>query len=865
MDVKCDSDEAVRTRAACYCFSEFSDADFLLWDMDTFVKNKLHEWGLSKWIPNFEDEEINEQSFYLLDDGLIHQLIPKGGPRMIFKGKLKLLKETQNPPSNQEVVAAPPPEDKSMTPPPSFLEMVDSPPSATQTPPTPQEMLYSPPPVPSTSDRDDTGKRLLDPKEETPRKRQCVISPDSFSESVIRAGVRHTIDFVTEKLQNKDNTRLNAFLKDKIKDLMTEKRELVGVFGKTGAGKSSLINAVIEEKELLPSGDVDACTSVMIKLEANMDTPRYEAHIEFITPEEWKDELWSMENVLDEHDDDYSATKEKISALYEQDWKEISNGMDNKYFKEIPEFLQSRKKIIKCDSAKELAAKCVKYTRNDSNVEKCKELKRQYWPLVKCVTLRVPGNDLLQHVTIVDLPGTGDRNKSRDKMWKEIVGNCSTVWIVTETTRATAEKEPWEILENASSLMGNGGECQHIHFICTKSDQINDSDFKSRDEVRNRVLERNEKAKHGVMKQFSKENEIKKHFSDDSFKVFTVSSKEFLKNKYLERDETEIPQLQNFLKDLNDSHSETLNYVSGARGILSLIQGTRCMEVAGKKAEVYKELEEKMRDELDKVKKSVEEAHSAFESHLAEGVEESLRLCDKTMKSILEPPRTKGSSFHKILKYVVQNNGAYKSKKGKPKNLNEKLSSHLTDSIDAEFKKTFPNESNSGPFKNVIKEFSLNTETLIQKYDDVKLQLTFLKTEEDKLKLQLHKIVRDRKKKIYSSLTDTIEANMKTCYDEAKEICGPGSLLKMREIILTHVHGTRNTMFEMAKKNMLTQLDALKGEILKKLEETLMESIELALKTDSDSFPDVSGELNIVTKYYTHLEGRPEERPGPSN
>nr|XP_043872780.1 uncharacterized protein LOC122761638 isoform X2 [Solea senegalensis]XP_043872781.1 uncharacterized protein LOC122761638 isoform X2 [Solea senegalensis]XP_043872782.1 uncharacterized protein LOC122761638 isoform X2 [Solea senegalensis] len=264
---------------------------------------------------------------------------------------------------------------------------------------------------------------------------------------------------------------------------------------------------------------------------------------------------------------------------------------------------------------------------------------------------------------------------------------------------------------------------------------------------------------------------------------------------------------------------------------------TKIQQRLVKKQRCIRRLEEKMRDELDKVKKSVEEAHSAFESHLAEGVEESLRLCDKTMKSILEPPRTLGSSFHKILKYVVQNNGAYKSKKGKPKNLNEKLSSHLTDSIDAEFKKTFPNESNSGPFKNVIKEFSLNTETLIQKHNDVKLQLTFLKTEEDKLKLQLHKIVRDRKKKIYSSLTDTIEANMKTCYDEAKEIRGPGSLLKMREIILTHVRGTRNTMFEMAKKNMLTQLDALKGEILKKLEETLMESIELALKTDSDSFP----------------------------
>lgn len=65
----------------------------------------------------------------------------------------------------------------------------------------------------------------------------------------------------------------------------TDKRELVGVFGKTGAGKSSLINAIIKEKNLLPSGSINACTSVMIKVEANTRSTKYEAEIEFITKE----------------------------------------------------------------------------------------------------------------------------------------------------------------------------------------------------------------------------------------------------------------------------------------------------------------------------------------------------------------------------------------------------------------------------------------------------------------------------------------------------------------------------------------------------------------------------------------------------
>lgn len=60
----------------------------------------------------------------------------------------------------------------------------------------------------------------------------------------------------------------------------------------------------------------------------------------------------------------------------------------------------------------------------------------------------------------------------------QVIGSCSIVWIVTDINRAASEKEPWEILERTCSLMGNGGQCQQIHFICTKSDQIKDSDNK---------------------------------------------------------------------------------------------------------------------------------------------------------------------------------------------------------------------------------------------------------------------------------------------------------------------------------------------------------------------------------------------------
>ncbi|KAI9514759.1 hypothetical protein NQZ68_030949 [Dissostichus eleginoides] len=281
---------------------------------------------------------------------------------------------------------------------------------------------------------------------------------DTCHKEVILSKVKNIMSCVLDKLPDQDD-KFNKFLKNKINNLETDKREVVGVFGKTGAGKSSLINAVIGEQDLLPSGSISACTSVMIKVEANMRNPKYEAEIEFITKEEWEEELNHFLGANDdqEKDEDDQDIVEKLSVLYGEEWKDNSpeHLMNEKKFKKIPEFLNSK----------------IKYTRSES-----KDVKRLYWPLVKCVTVRVPKNRLLQHVTLVDLPGNGDRNKSRDTMWKKFVGSCSTVWIVAEINRAASEKESWEILEESCSLMGNGGECRQIHFICTKSDSLGGSD-----------------------------------------------------------------------------------------------------------------------------------------------------------------------------------------------------------------------------------------------------------------------------------------------------------------------------------------------------------------------------------------------------
>ncbi|XP_015224690.1 PREDICTED: nuclear GTPase SLIP-GC-like [Cyprinodon variegatus] len=225
--------------------------------------------------------------------------------------------------------------------------------------------------------------------------------------------------------------------------------------------------------------------------------------------------------------------------------------------------------------------------------------------------------------------------------------------------------------------------------------------------------------------------------------------------------------------------------------------------MGGENKYVCKDLERNLRQKSDLIRYAMMENYKTFEKCLQEGVEISKDSLERILKNFLYPPRKSGSGFHKQLKKLVENKGVLKPKRGPEKNLNTKLISVLTDSIDEEFKKTFPNDGKCGPIYGVIKEFSLDVEGLKQKYSDVELQLVFLKNEEEQLKTKLTKLIRNRKKNIYNSLAKTAVEILNECYDKAAGFSGTGSLQNMRETIERHVHKSKDILFEKAKDEML--------------------------------------------------------------
>ncbi len=66
-----------------------------------------------------------------------------------------------------------------------------------------------------------------------------------------------------------------------IKSNKDRKKVTIGIFGRSGEGKSSLLNAVLGERCLLPSGFSGACTAITTQEEGNLSDSDYTAVLRF--------------------------------------------------------------------------------------------------------------------------------------------------------------------------------------------------------------------------------------------------------------------------------------------------------------------------------------------------------------------------------------------------------------------------------------------------------------------------------------------------------------------------------------------------------------------------------------------------------
>lgn len=225
---------------------------------------------------------------------------------------------------------------------------------------------------------------------------------------------------------NKQEARLWNQKFMNLKDMHSKHHAVIGVVGNTGAGKSSLINAILGVPDLIPTSGIEACTAVATEIMRNDTDPddptsAYRAKIILITKNAWGKEIDTMLSDLRADDGTLSRAYEdkdteagiayaKIKAVYPQ--KARTKDLISKLTKddllgdpEVLKHLDSEIELRAC-ACEELKLQVQEFLESAETPARRTGRKKKpiaLWPLIEVVRIYIRLEALSTGTTIVDL------------------------------------------------------------------------------------------------------------------------------------------------------------------------------------------------------------------------------------------------------------------------------------------------------------------------------------------------------------------------------------------------------------------------------------------------------------------------------
>ncbi|KAI0758261.1 Dynamin family-domain-containing protein [Irpex lacteus] len=315
---------------------------------------------------------------------------------------------------------------------------------------------------------------------------------------------------------------------------------MIAVCGATGAGKSSILNAILDDN-IVPTSGMRACTAVVTEI-AHHAKKTIEGDVSFLSEAEWRQELTVLlDDLVDEDGNlkrstdlrsDAGVAWQKVHAVYpavspEQlirmsvdqiialdqnvarilgTTKHIVANDSKSFAKEIGKYIdskdQKRGEKSKKDKAKEKEKK--EKQKGKSLIEKMREQNKSknaslgigagqgtksaakpeddpdgpaYWPLIRQVQVKCNAKALSTGAILVDLPGVADANAARNNIAKDYMKKCDCIWILAPITRAVDDKTARDLMGDAFKMqLMSNYDDNAITFIATKCDDISCSE-----------------------------------------------------------------------------------------------------------------------------------------------------------------------------------------------------------------------------------------------------------------------------------------------------------------------------------------------------------------------------------------------------
>ncbi|KAL8795596.1 MAG: hypothetical protein Q9182_007517 [Xanthomendoza sp. 2 TL-2023] len=246
---------------------------------------------------------------------------------------------------------------------------------------------------------------------------------------------------------------------DNLKELAMKRTTVIVVVGNMGAGKSSVINAILE----------------------------------FITIEDWAKELKILFQVLldgkgkisrdySNEDSEAGVAYAKIKAVYPNKTKDdISCASTDGMLQELSHILGTHRNIEATDSCKfqkslQSYIDSQEMSTEDKDSTKQKH-ERELWPLIRVVRLYVKSPTLATGAVIVDLPGVYVANAVRSVVADGYIKQCTGLWIVVPINRAVNDKAAKSFLGESFMKQLKMRSCFNVvTIICSMTDDISISE-----------------------------------------------------------------------------------------------------------------------------------------------------------------------------------------------------------------------------------------------------------------------------------------------------------------------------------------------------------------------------------------------------
>jgi hypothetical protein len=119
-------------------------------------------------------------------------------------------------------------------------------------------------------------------------------TPFVVSEQAVKQGVE-MLETLTRIMQQRGHKILDAHTWlgqiEQVQKKAAGGKTIIGLVGNTGAGKSSLLNAICDQERLVPTSCMRACTAVITELSYNHSRVNFRAEVDFVDAADWRREL----------------------------------------------------------------------------------------------------------------------------------------------------------------------------------------------------------------------------------------------------------------------------------------------------------------------------------------------------------------------------------------------------------------------------------------------------------------------------------------------------------------------------------------------------------------------------------------------